>query len=105
MLFAAFNPSTWTLPALIAAATFVLLVRLKARRRAMLSGTMKPSGSVNEVLAAKFGSQRSADSHSQIASHAAAERQLVAFYDMAREIEARLDMKRALIGAVDPRSR
>lgn len=84
MLFAEFNPSTWTTPALAAALTLVVLMRLRGRLRTAKPGT--------RVVAAPIVEQTTISAHG-----AAQDRRLVDFYETAREIEARLDMKRVLL--------
>lgn len=101
MLFAVtFDPSTWTTPAAVAAVTLVLLLRLRARSRRSHDGGNRPT-SPTVVASSKFGGAIPA------ASQRPGERQLVEFYEFAREIEARLDAKRAalerLIGEADER--
>ncbi|MBL9090900.1 MAG: hypothetical protein JNL96_06725 [Planctomycetaceae bacterium] len=84
MLFAEFNPSTWTTPALVAALTLAVLMRLRSRREVTRPGSRKAA----EPIVAQ----------TTISAHAVAhDRRLVEFYETAREIEARLDMKRALL--------
>jgi hypothetical protein len=84
MLFAEFNPSTWTTPALVAAVTLAVLMRLRARSRVSQPG----SGTKSEPIVAQTTISALGVAH---------DRRLVDFYETAREIEARLDMKRALL--------
>ncbi|MBL9082299.1 MAG: hypothetical protein JNK76_10865 [Planctomycetales bacterium] len=84
MLFAEFNPSTWTTPALAAALTLAVLMRLRGRHQIAKPGTRKTAEPIVE--------------QTTISAHAVVDdRRLVEFYETAREIEARLDMKRALL--------
>jgi hypothetical protein len=84
MLFAEFNPSTWTTPALAAAVTLAVLMRLRARHR---TAKFRPGAGAEPIVA-----QTTISAH-----NVAHDRRLVEFYEAAREIEARLDMKRALL--------
>lgn len=90
MLIAAFSPETWTSAAAVAAVTLLLLVRLRNRRR-----------SANSARASSDAAHRRPVSQqadvSAISTVRSAERQLVENYEFAREIEARLDVKRALL--------
>lgn len=87
MLIAAFTPEAWTSAAAVAAVTLVLLVRL--RRRA-------GSESVPREAAQRDLGLRHAGA-SVASTVRSAERQLVEHYEFAREFEARLDVKRALL--------
>jgi hypothetical protein len=84
MLFAEFNPSSWTTPALVAALTLAVLMRLRSRHRPAKPVARRSS----ESIVAQTTISAQAVAH---------DRRLVDFYETAREIEARLDMKRALL--------
>ena len=87
MLIAAFTPEAWTSAAAVAAVTVVLLVRL--RRRA-------GSESVPREAAQRDLGLRHAGA-SVASTVRSAERQLVEHYEFARELEAKFDVKRALL--------
>ena len=90
MLLAAFTPETWTSAAAVAAVTLLLLVRLRNRRRSA------DSVSALRDAAHRHSGSRYADV-SATPTTRSTERQLVEQYEFAREIEARLDVKRALL--------
>lgn len=87
MLIAAFTPEAWTSAAAVAAVTLVLLVRL--RRRAGSEGVPR------EAAQRDLGLRHAGASVASTVR--SAERQLVEHYEFAREFEARLDVKRALL--------
>lgn len=90
MLLAAFSPETWTSAAAVAAVTLLLLVRLRNRRRSA------NSASTPRDAAHEHSGFRRPNSSATPATRST-ERQLVEQYEFAREIEARLDVKRALL--------
>ncbi|MBA4018064.1 MAG: hypothetical protein C0483_12895 [Pirellula sp.] len=87
MLIAAFTPEAWTSAGAVAVVTLLLLVRLRNRRR-NLNGA--------SAAASRASGSRQAGISATLATRPA-ERQLVEHYEFAREIEARLDVKRALL--------
>lgn len=90
MLLAAFSAETWTSTAAVAAVTLLLLVRLRNRRR---------RASITKATGEAVPNGRDLRQRDLATTSAArtAERQLVEQYEFAREIEARLDVKRALL--------
>lgn len=90
MLIAAFTPEAWTSAAAVAAVTLVLLVRLRNRSRRAGSESVPREAAPRDLGLRHAGASVASTVRS-------AERQLVEHYEFAREFEARLDVKRALL--------